>query len=64
MERQELEAIVEQVVRKVLEEKIARKPDFTKETDPSGILHIETAKKRWTEECLKYAINLCQNLKR
>lgn len=43
MERQELEAIVEQVVRKVLKENAAKKPDFKKEADPSGILHIETA---------------------
>ncbi len=43
MERQELEAIVEQVVRKVLEGNTAGKPDFRKETDPSGILRIDTA---------------------
>lgn len=43
MERQELEMIVAQVVRKVLEENTAEQPDFEKEADPSGILHIRTS---------------------
>lgn len=43
MEKQELEKLIEQVVRQVLSESESRKPDFEKETDISGILRVKTS---------------------